>query len=320
MVASGLKSFSNLPFRFLFAAVAVAAFFVLILFKWNDHFDRFQFTHQHGSSKPPADKNEDVAICIATKNNPADLPEFFIHHYHHHGIRRFYIMDDGSSPALSTVKDYGIPRSALSFQYFDAKSQVKEMQDHIYSECQRLYGSLHNWIAYIDADEYIETRNGETLHGILADLKEQGAGAVGMNWRLHTSNGLLERPDSVRKAFTSCAQDPQDVGSPLGWKDNRAIKSIVRTDMWQEPPYSPHMFRTVNGTKTLGEHGDVLADNENVRYPITRDRIGLHHYTVRSKSQFEAKLRTWKAKDWTYWDHIESLPQVECLEMTRYDP
>lgn len=80
------------------------------------------------------------------------------------------------------------------------------------------------------------------------------------------------------------------------------------------------MFRTRNGTRTVGEHGDILEDNSNVRMPITRDRIGLHHYTVKSKEQFESKMKSWTAKDWTYWDHIEGLPQVECREMTRYNP
>lgn len=194
------------------------------------------------------------------------------------------------------------------------------MQEHIYAECQRMYGPLHKWIAYIDADEYIETKAPDTLRSILKEYEIEGVGAFGINWRLHTSNGLLKKPDSVRKAFTSCVLDPPGPPPEKGWKDNRAVKSFVRTSMWVDPPWNPHHFRLVNGSKTVGEHGDELVDGSAVRIPITRDRIGLHHYTTKSKEQFEQKMKTWTAKDWTYWDHIEGLPQEECLEMSTYDP
>lgn len=47
------------------------------------------------------DGDEYVAVCIAVKDVANDLVEFFVHHYHHMGIRRFYVMDDGSEPPLS---------------------------------------------------------------------------------------------------------------------------------------------------------------------------------------------------------------------------
>ncbi|KFY46305.1 hypothetical protein V495_02559 [Pseudogymnoascus sp. VKM F-4514 (FW-929)] len=118
-----------------------------------------------------ADVNEDVAFCIATKDHPEDLVEFFVHHYHHHGIRRFYVMDDGSSSRLSTFNDYGIPREHVSFHYFDEAAKVISMQTVIYSECIRLYGSKHKWMAFIDADEFVETiKPGETLLTILKEF------------------------------------------------------------------------------------------------------------------------------------------------------
>ncbi len=56
-----------------------------------------------------------VAMRMAVKDQDLDLPEFFIHHYHHVGIRRFYIMDDGSDPPLSSITNYGVPNSVLTF-------------------------------------------------------------------------------------------------------------------------------------------------------------------------------------------------------------
>ncbi|KFY36043.1 hypothetical protein V494_05357 [Pseudogymnoascus sp. VKM F-4513 (FW-928)] len=280
------------------------------------------FASLHPSSKTvPVDVNEDVAFCIATKDHPDDLVEFLIHHYHHHGIRRFYIMDDGSSTPLSTFKDYGIPRTHLSFQYFDEKSKVDSMQTHIYSECIRLFGPNHKWMAFVDQDEFFETlHEGETLLTILQELEPFSTiGALGVNWVLHSSAGIIHKVESVRKSFTSCCADPEGLEIPDGWKDSRLIKSIVKTDMY-DGPLTPHMYRLKNDAKTVGEHKDIIPNGLGVRVPITKDRIALHHYTLKSKEQFEAKLKTWQDKDWSYWDHIEGLPQRECLEMTKYNP
>ncbi|KAF8858994.1 hypothetical protein BDZ45DRAFT_742807 [Acephala macrosclerotiorum] len=281
------------------------------------------FNHDDTKTKvAPADTEEYVAFCVAHRNQVRDIPEFLTHHYYHHGIRRFYIMDDRSSPPLSSFNDWGIPRSALSFQYYDKNAQHPDMQTHIYSECQRLYGSLHSWIAFIDADEFFEARGGETLPSILREFdKDESVGALGVNWRLHSSANLTTRPKSMRQSFTTCPVDPEVIpeGEIQGWKDNRLIKSIVKTALF-EKPLTPHLFQTLNGTRTVGEHGDIIEYGDGVRQPITRDRIGLHHYTVKSREQFEEKTKNWSMKGWEYWDHIEGLSQVKCDEMTKYKP
>lgn len=44
------------------------------------------------------DTAEEIAFCLTIKDEYHDLTEWLVHHYNHHNIRRFYIMDDGSSP------------------------------------------------------------------------------------------------------------------------------------------------------------------------------------------------------------------------------
>lgn len=316
---------SNNRVRFTLLALALL---VIYLITTSTHASDLSWIRRpsHGSgsgssSVVPVDLNEDVAFCIVTKDHPDDLIEHLVHHYHHHGIRRFYIMDDGSSTPLSSYKDYGIPRAHLSFQYIDEKSTVANKQGHIYNECVRLFGPNHKWMAFVDADEFFETRvPGETLLTILEEMYPfTTIGALGVNWRLHSSAGIIHKAPSVRKSFTSCCADPEGLDVPEDWKDNRLIKVIVKTDMY-DFCVTPHMFGLKNNTRTVGEHQDVISHGVGVRVPVTRDRIALHHYTLKSRDQFEAKLETWKAKDWSYWDHIEGLPQEECLEMMKYNP
>ncbi|RDL37284.1 uncharacterized protein BP5553_04717 [Venustampulla echinocandica] len=268
----------------------------------------------------PADDEEYVAICLAAKDQSHDLPEWLTHHYHHIGIRRFYIMDDGSNPALSSF-EYGIPKSALTFHYQDPATRTAWQQLAFYSECNSWYGSNHTWIAYIDTDEFLEiTAPNETLVSILKGFDpDKTVGALGVNWKTHTSAGILTRPESARKSFTTCMSDP--VGEVHG--DNTHIKSIVRTSSFAAS-YNPHKFTLIEGTMTVGEHGDVI-NTDAFRNPITRDRIALHHYVVKSKEEYEEKMHRGNAmsqpKSKEFWDHVENdEPLEECTEMARFSP
>ncbi|KAI8824419.1 uncharacterized protein EV422DRAFT_485841, partial [Fimicolochytrium jonesii] len=263
---------------------------------------------------------EYVAICLSVKGQVRDLPEWFIHHYHHIGIRRFYIMDDGTKPPLSEQPEnhYGIPRSAITFQYFDETDRMPYMQNHMYNECNRRFRDRHTWIAYIDADEFLEmtsTTKRETLDDVLREFeKDPKVGAVGVNWQVHNSNNLTERPPSARKGFTRCIVDDPE-------QDNRHIKSIVRTAYYSYPT-SPHSFFTTDDTITVGENGDKV--DYAFRRPITRQRMALHHYVVKSKAEYAAKVQRGNGMDqpkgWDFWDHVEKMPSVDCMSMAHYSP
>lgn len=274
----------------------------------------------------PADEEEYVAICLAVRDQAADLGEFLTHHYYHHGIRRFYIQDDGSHPPLSTF-DYPIPSEAITFHHYTPEENLGVgMQVTIYANCQREYGDKHTWIAYFDADEFLETRNGETLNGILRQLeKDTAAGALAINWRLHTSAGYIHRQESVRKAYDVCIYD--DYEGQGKRSDNKHVKSIVRTKYFDHPT-TPHTFATHSATFTVGEDGKRYYEDGGPspwRTPITRNRIALHHYAMKSRDEYEEKIQRGAAdrtsKTWDWWNKIEKeLPHVECKELSRYRP
>ena len=259
---------------------------------------------------------EYVAICMAVKDQSLDLPEWFVHHYHHLGIRRFYIMDDGSDPPLSDVEDYGIPRKHITFQYFDRTEHRPDMQDHIYNICADTYRQNHTWMAFIDADEYLEMTGGETLNDMLKGFeKDEHIGALGVSWRTHSSNGHNTRPPSCRKAFTDCIGEYGEGG------DNQMFKSIARLKN-HAGHSNVHMVHLSEGTITVGEHGEELHGA--IRLPSTKDRIALHHYAIKSYQEYEEKLNRSNAMDqpkgWNFWDRVEKAGGFECNSMAEYDP
>jgi hypothetical protein len=283
-------------------------------------------SHVTGKPTPPGDEEEYVALCFTAKNESLNLPELLLHHYHHIGIRRFYIMDDGSKPPLSSY-DYPIPKEAITFVFYSEKNH-KEHDNQLFlnSECQRLFGNKHTWIGYFDCDEYLEViRPEETLVGILKEMElENWIGALAVNWKIHTSAGLKNRAASIRAAFNMCIwDDPDHQGK--GSKNN-LVKSFVRTDFWG-PNINPHVFRTTNGTITVGEHGKPWqwVSPHAVRMPITRDRLALHHYMVKSREEYEEKMERSKKIEagkirWSFFKWVESLPKVSCPEMAAYHP
>ncbi|KAF7540149.1 hypothetical protein G7054_g1558 [Neopestalotiopsis clavispora] len=293
---------------------------------------------------------EYLAVCLAVRDQALDLPEFLQHHYHNMGVGHFYILDDGSSPPLSDAVDtFGVPLEALSFVYYDGGQgegegegqRVPEMEQRqkMYDDCARVHavasGRRHTWLAFIDVDEFLDTTpslgdgsgDSETLLDVLASLEaaRDDVGALAVNWQVHTSNGLLKRQKSVRWSYTHCVYDDEARGGENS--DNRRVKSIVRLRDYDgaDAAATPHVFRLAPGKVTVGEDGrtvNALLDDA-VRQPISRDRVALHKYAVKSREEYEQKMKRSEGvgqyKDWQFWNHVEhDLPHVVCDDMVRW--
>jgi Glycosyl transferase family 2 len=162
---------------------------------------------------PPADDDEYIAICMSNRNGHLDLPEFLTHHYYHMGIRKFYIMDDGSDPPLSQlVANYGIPPSSLVFQRISEDDKIigPLPQLMMYDYCHRLFGMNHEWLGFLDVDEFLEMTDPDlTLKSYLKEAaRNETIGAVAANWQVHVADGQLKRQPSNRKAYKNCLADP----------------------------------------------------------------------------------------------------------------
>lgn len=274
-----------------------------------------------------AAKEEYFALCVFIRNEPQYLPEWLDHHYYHMNISHFYIMDDGSDPPLSTTPNLGsVPRSAITFHHHPRGRLQKRLpqQPGMYTDCVSRHGKKHTWMGFIDVDEFYGIRTTETMENILRELETHNdIGALGVNWKLHTSAGLLERPVTARKGFDVCVDDEKGDDS---WSEY--VKSIVRTSHFAGPGTDGvHTFALLNGTKTVGEDWKALNATEvgstSLRIPITRNRLALHHYFLRSKEEFDQKMHRTPGdnpRTWEFWDKWEKEPHVSCTEMAEYDP
>lgn len=79
------------------------------------------------------------------------------------------------------------------------------------------------------------------------------------------------------------------------------------------------MFNLQAGFITVGEDGKEIKSHA-FRDPITRNRISLHHYVLKSWEDYNDKI-TRSGKDWRFWNEIEyDIPHVACPEMLKYFP
>ncbi|KAF7870635.1 hypothetical protein EAF04_004379 [Stromatinia cepivora] len=264
-------------------------------------------------SKQDTRDDEYVSVCMAVKDQQQDLPEWFIHHYYHLGIKRFYIMDDGSDPPLSEMEDLGIPREHVTFQYFSKSEHTFYMQEHVYNICVDKYRSNHTWMAFIDADEYLEMTGKENLVQFLESFEEdENVGAIYVSWMTHSSAGLLSRAKSVRKAYIDCIWD--------GEGHNILGKTISKLSMYAGTN-TVHQVQNKDGAIIVDENG-VEAPLQ--RRPPTKNRIALHHYALKSREEYREKIDRGNAmstpKDWQFWNSVEGMAGIECLSMAEYYP
>ena len=276
---------------------------------------------------PPADDEEYLSLCLAIKNQPSDLDEFLTHYYYHHGIRRFYVMDDGSDPPLSYTPNFGIPpfavpRSAVTFTYIPRiPDRPQPFQHTIYEDyCIGNFGERHTWMGFFDTDEFLEMRGETTLVDWLHQWESNDTvGALSVNWITHNSAGQQKRPQSdTRKGFGRCVVD-----GPAGYnaeEENSHVKTFAKTALF-EGVNSVHNMRTAFGTVSIGEKGDECTIK---RVPITHDMWALHHYSVKSYEQFLEKQQRGSPNDHhaveDFWDMIEGADDYECPELAAYVP
>ena len=249
-----------------------------------------------------------------------------MHHYNHHNIRRFYIMDDGSNLKMSSYNySQFVHESVLMHRYMDPATRTNGGQQHvIYEQCMSEFGAKHKWMGFIDTDEFLEVKAPDTLHGMLTQLESNATvGALAVNWLNHNSNGLEQRlpGQGIRESFSQCLTDEAEIEHG----GNNHIKSFVKTKAW-EGTGMIHKMQLTEGYETVGENGDVVTAKFS-RVPSTKDKIVLHHYATKSRSEYEDKMRRGNVlggevamRGEKFWKEMEEAPSYECTELVAYSP
>jgi len=224
-------------------------------------------------SSAPVTQQYYLCICCIIKDENQYLEEWISYH-RKVGVEHFYIYDNGSKvPIADTIRQIGAEQYATVRTIKGKAKQVKA-----YGDCIKRYGGTSQWIAFIDTDEFILSKN--TNHQLPEFLKDyEPYGGLGVNWLIFGSNGHIERTNRPQlESFT--------MRSEAGFHVNRHIKSIVQPRYVQSSK-NAHSFNYIEGKFAVNENFEPI---EGAFSEPSVNKIQLNHYYCRSMEEFDEKI------------------------------
>jgi glycosyltransferase involved in cell wall biosynthesis len=250
------------------------------------------FGGQAAAKKPPK-----LAIVTCIKNEGEDLVEWLCFH-RLIGVSRFVIYDNLSTDATLRILD-AVPfrDEIVVHSVADESAQKYAFRDAI----ERYRNSL-DWVAFLDADEFIVPLGETSLLDKLAEFQAKGIDGFGINWRIFGSSGRRVRPRGlVTQSFTQRAEDD--------FPGNQHVKSIVRLRAVKKM-VNQHYF-TVRGKYLLNDGSEAPAAFEGLAPgPSYTQGFAIHHYITKSHAQCVKKIvrgrpkpstSRWKYRPVSYW-------------------
>lgn len=221
-----------------------------------------------------------LAIGAIFRNEGPYILEWIAYHQAI-GVDHFIIADndseDGSSRLLRRLEKCGV---VTRFRVPGKKQQIRSY-DRILRECS----ADIDWIAFIDADEFLVPQAGLSSVKPLIERAQQHSdiGAILVNWACYGSSGRDE-PGSggVLSRFTMRAEKH--------FGPNRHYKSIVRPRA-ARCAVNAHHFDLREGFHAILADGSVYENKQDEIQGMTRDGpiwepVRINHYVVKSRQEF----------------------------------
>lgn len=220
-----------------------------------------------------------ISICAIFKNEYSFILEWIAYH-RCLGIHNFYIADnissDGSSELLSALDKIHI----LNRIEYPTESGVAP-QIGAYN---KLLGSAEGeWLAFIDADEFITPQNYEEGFSELCSLlQDEEISAIALNWAVYgSSHSIIPENLLVIERLNKRASQDHPV--------NLHYKSIVRKKNVVSTGKTPHEFVLSDGQHYIKTSGISETENNGRSKKVDWDKARINHYVIKSKSEFITK-------------------------------
>ena len=142
-------------------------------------------------------------ICICQIiNNEHPYIEEWIEYHHSLGIEKFYLIEDFNSKSHKEVLekyDYVELYSLLDIINDEERKQFEDgeyRQRIVYRIFLRLWADKHDYMAFIDVDEFIEVTK-EQLQELLIEGRDYAS--ICLIWKIMSSEGYIKHPNNGKK-------------------------------------------------------------------------------------------------------------------------
>jgi glycosyltransferase involved in cell wall biosynthesis len=218
-----------------------------------------------------------AALCAIMKNEGPYILEWVAFH-RLIGFNEIFIYDndsaDNTPQLLSSLASREVVHSV-------AWPSVDEVAPQRAAYADALARVKSDWICFIDADEFINLKQDDSIQAFLRRFPET-ASAITLNWRVFGSSGHLTfDSDLVVRRFTRC--------SPRQARVNRHCKTIARAQDIQEM----HIHRCfLKRGLYVDESGQpVEVENMGLTTKPRTELVQVNHYVVKSREEYEGKRR-----------------------------
>lgn len=219
------------------------------------------------------EKQYKVSACLIIKDEGRYLAEWLAWHAAQ-GVEHFYLYDNGSRrPVPEDIPETFRDRCTV----VDWSGNHRHPQMDAYADCLERFGPETEWLAFIDADEFLRVVDGTALPDFLDGYPD--ADALLVKWLVYNANGLLEddgRP--VRERFTQTTD--------LYPYEMPQCKSIVRAS--RVSVMGPHAPIAVKFSLY------VLDEDHRRRRAgtgeVPGEKIVIDHYFTKSYAEWQQKM------------------------------
>ena len=232
-----------------------------------------------------------IGIATMIKNEGSYLLEWIAHHKAI-GADRIIIADNNSSDdGLEMLSKLHAAGAVEAFQC--PAEGIQHPQVYVYRELVKRAEDL-DWLAFIDADEFLLPTTERTLHDIVCHISQnEKVGAITCNWAIYGSSGLRERTQGlVTERFIRHAT--REFG------ENHHYKTLLRLSAYESPSGIAHHFELKSGFIAVHADGSEMqlhARGEGLSDRVVWNPLRVNHYVVKSMEEFHIRSQNGSVND-----------------------
>ena len=215
------------------------------------------------------------SACLIIRDENEYLEEWLRWHIGQ-GVEHFYIYDHGSKQPvrefLQTLDNVITDRVTVT----EWKGRHADAQPDAYNDCLSRRRGESRWIAFIDTDEQIRVKTGQTLPEFLKGY-ESYAGVMAV-WVTYDAGGQIKKTEGLlRDRFTHASKKALVAGKTV-------VQAMFMEDMYIHNGKAKESFYVVD------EHRNAINDYALTPDVPTDDLICVDHYYTKSYEEWMAKL------------------------------
>ncbi|MGC3982688.1 MAG: glycosyltransferase family 2 protein [Steroidobacteraceae bacterium] len=204
------------------------------------------------------------------------------------GASRFVIADNDSTDGTTEILSALHKRRIITHVPFAGRLHANPQLEAYRYICKALRG-ISDWVALIDADEFIcPTDSDDDLCRMLTALPA-GVGGVAINWAIFGSSGQVAA--DAEPVFTRFVRRAlQHTPIERVEASNRHYKSIIRPQAMAVGPHNPHFFKLkapwnyarIDAQPLIHEQPPMFG----LSYDVNWANFRINHYVIKSSAEF----------------------------------